>query len=148
MVEVILNKNGRKAEPMNINSAKRAEEFVNILRADKKGRITRATVPGHKGKMYAVTIRRSRGVMTSTCVTGGEECQGNKHNLCYHTIAALLASGNRGVPKVKLAFCDTEEHAQNLANLGGRYFPLRSAQSGKEAWVVASLVESTTEMVV
>lgn len=125
---------------MNIKSARRAQEFVNITTADNLNRVTTALVPGHNGKIYEVNISRtSRGGMVSTCKcqADGNDCPGSKNVICYHVLAALISSAAKLKPKVRLSFCDTKEAAQALVNMAGRMFPLKSKQSGKQVWAVA-----------
>jgi hypothetical protein len=125
---------------MNVKSARRAQEFVNIAESDSLNRVTRAIVPGHNGKSYEVRIARTtRGGMLSTCKCqpSGEDCPGSKNTICYHVLAALISSGTKLKPKVRLSFCETKEAAQALVNIAGRMFPLKSKQSGKQVWAVA-----------
>jgi hypothetical protein len=125
---------------MNVKSARRVAEFVNIIEADTLNRVTCASVPGHNGKTYEVRIARtSRGGMLSTCKcqADGGDCPGSKNAICYHVLAALVSSGARLNPKVRVAFCETKDAAQALVNIAGRMFPLKSKQSGKQIWAVA-----------
>jgi cysteine sulfinate desulfinase/cysteine desulfurase-like protein len=125
---------------MNVRSARRAAEFVNIMESDALNRVTCAAVPGHNGKTYEVRIARTtRGGMLSTCKcqVDGSDCPGSKNNMCYHVLAALVSSAARLKPKVRLSFCETKEAAQALVNIAGRMFPLKSKQSSKQVWAVA-----------
>lgn len=132
---------------MNIASAKRASEFVNIQKMDKRGRVTVALVPGHKGAWYKVIVSRKsiKGsqIMATKCecITDKAPCKGNSNKLCYHSLAAIMASANK--TKTKVSFCNTQKSASKLTNMGGSIFVVKSAQSDKEAWVV---VEDQTEI--
>jgi uncharacterized Zn finger protein len=123
---------------MNVTSARRVAEFVNINEKDDFNRATSALVPGHKGKVYEVKIQRtSSGRMLSSCKCGGKNCPGSENAICYHVLATLIASASNLKPKVRLSFCETKEAAQALVNIAGRKFSLKSKQSGKQVWVVA-----------
>jgi hypothetical protein len=123
---------------MNLTSARKVAEFVNITKTDEYNRVTEAIVPGHGSKSYTVKIKRtSRGKMTATCIcSDGSDCPGSKNSICYHSLAALISSAARA--KVRLSFCSSKTNAQNLANIAGKQFSLTSKQSGKQVWVVAA----------
>jgi hypothetical protein len=133
---------------MNITSAKRAAEFANIQKSDGRGRVTCALVPGHKGTWYEVLIRRfiQDGVQViatqCTCTRDKQPCKGNTNQICYHSLAAILAGAEK--TKVKVAFCKNKEAADKLANIGGTRHVVQSLQSQKMCWMVArDLVEAT-----
>jgi hypothetical protein len=126
---------------MNIISAKRASEFVNIQKTDSRGRVTQALVPGHRGVFYQVLVTRHNhdGVETiSTHCTYAKDklpCKGNSNNICYHSIAAIMAGADK--TKVKVSFCNTKEAAEKLGNIGGIFYSFRSLQSKKTVWLIA-----------
>lgn len=126
---------------MNITSAKRASEFVNIQKTDSRGRVTHALVPGHRGVFYQVLITRHNndGVETisthCTCTKDKTPCKGNSNNICYHSLAAIMAGAEQ--TKVKVSFCNTKEAAAKLGNIGGIFYAFRSLQSKKTAWMIA-----------
>ncbi len=133
---------------MNIISAKRAAEFANIQKMDSRGRVTHALVPGHKGAWYEVLIRRymQDGVQViatqCTCIKDKSPCKGNANNICYHSLAAILAGAEK--TKVKVSFCKTKEAAEKLANIGGTSHIVQSLQSQKTIWMIAKdLIEAT-----
>lgn len=134
---------------MNIVSARKAHEFVNIINVDNKGRVTKAIVPGHKGRSYEVRIGRRGSVVSAKCFCKSDDsdCKGNSGGVCYHVGAALLSSASKLVPKVKVAFCNNKTDAQKLVNIAGKMFLLRSAQSGKQVWVVVAQVLDPSELV-
>jgi hypothetical protein len=133
---------------MNIISAKRASEFANIHKTDSRGRVTHALVPGHRGAWYEVLVRRSiqNGVQViatqCTCTKDKQPCKGNSNQICYHSLAAIMAGADK--TKVKVAFCKTDKAAQKLANIGGVQYVVQSLQSHKTCWMVAKdLLEAT-----
>jgi hypothetical protein len=126
---------------MNIVSAKRAAEFANIQKTDNRGRVTSALVPGHGGTWYEVLIRRykKKGVQvigtSCTCTKDKTPCKGNANQLCYHSLAALLAGAEK--TKVKISFCEDKEAAEKLTNIGGASYAVQSLQSDKTVWMIA-----------
>lgn len=133
---------------MNTESARSASEFTNILKTDNRGRLLTALVPGHNGKVYEVSLKRFvkngiQGIGTKcVCHSDNVDCKGNANQICYHSLAAILAGANK--IKVKVAFCKTKEDADKLSNIGGDTYLLESVQSQKEAWMsVKDLTAST-----
>jgi hypothetical protein len=133
---------------MNIESARGASEFTNILKTDSRGRLIAALVPGHNGKMYEVTLHRTVKEGTQTigtkcvCQNDGSDCKGNANQICYHSLAAILAGAKK--TKVKVAFCKTREDADKLSNIGGDSYLLESVQSQKTAWMSVKDLLTTT----
>lgn len=133
---------------MNIISARRAAEFTNILKTDSRGRVTAALVPGHNGKLYDVLVVRSKKdgiqVIGTQCVCRGDKspCKGNANQLCYHSLAAILAGAEK--TGVRVAFCKSQKAADKLSNIGGSTYIIYSAQSQKHVWMSAiDLLEAT-----
>lgn len=133
---------------MNITSARRAAEFTNILKTDNRGRVTAALVPGHNGSIYEVLLKRTKKdgvqIVTTqcTCRNDKQPCKGNAHQLCYHSLAAILAGANKN--KVRIAFCEDQESADKLSNIGGTTYAVQSQQSQKTVWMsVKDLLEAT-----
>ena len=133
---------------MNVESARNAAEFTNSLKTDSRGRVTAGLVPGHNGKLYDVLLTRSKkdGVQIistqCTCRNDKTPCKGNANQLCYHSLAAILAGAAKN--KVRVAFCKTRESADKLSNIGGATCIVHSAQSQKEVWMSAKdLLEAT-----
>ena len=126
---------------MNIVSAKRAAEFANIQKTDSRNRVTHALVPGHKGAWYEVLIRRYMQdgvqVIATQCICTKDKapCKGNANNLCYHSLAAIIAGAEK--TKVRVSFCKDKEAADKLVNIGGTSHIVRSIQSEKEIWMIA-----------
>lgn len=123
---------------MNIQSARKVAEFVQVLKSDDEDRPYLFLVPGHQGRRYQVELERNGGLRAHCrCMTSappGQYCKGNFHTVCYHIGAAcLVAAETQG--KV-LSWCDNEDDAERLARVGGEVFAVRSAQSGTSAWGV------------
>lgn len=134
---------------MNIVSARKAYEFVNVIDVDSKGRVTKAVVPGHKGRSYEVKInRKGNSVLASChCKSDNSDCKGNSSGVCYHVGAALLLSASKLFPKVKVAFCNSKSDAQKLVNIAGKMFSLYSTQSEKQIWVVVVQVLDSSKLI-
>lgn len=133
---------------MNIVSARRVAEFVNIQKTDARGRVTRAIIPGHKGVWYEVLIRRSMKdsvqviSTTCTCTKDKTPCKGNENQICYHSLAAIMAGAEK--TKVRVSFCKSREAAEKLAHMGGTSHIVQSIQSQKEIWMnVKDLMKTT-----
>lgn len=134
---------------MNVISARKAHEFVDMVNVDNKGRITKAIVPGHKGRSYEVRIARRGGVILAQCFckSNNSECKGNSNSICYHVGAVLLASASRLITKVKISFCNNKLNAQKLANISGKIFLLRSRQSDKQIWIVITQALAPSKLI-
>jgi hypothetical protein len=77
-----------------------------------------------------------------TCIKDKSPCKGNANNICYHSLAAILAGAEK--TKVKVSFCKTKEAAEKLANIGGTSHIVQSLQSQKTIWMIAKdLIEAT-----
>ena len=119
---------------MNKQSARNVREFVAVVGRDDEDRPSVLRTPGHNGKVYEVTLTRSRCV-SATCVRiDGTACKGSSHAVCYHVQAACeVAAEDAGL---KLSWCDSQADAERLARIEGKTFCVESAQSGKRAWGV------------
>ena len=132
---------------MNIVSAKRASEFTNIQKTDSRGRVTHALVPGHKGVWYEVLIKRytkggTQFVSTQcTCTKDMKPCKGNLNNICYHSLAAIIAGAEK--TNVRVSFCETKDAAEKLTHIGGTSYVVHSLQSKKAAWMIARVLGTT-----
>ncbi len=119
---------------MNINSANKAAEFVACWQTDNKGRVEKATVPGHNARLYQVTFSRSgKRLLIEECINPdeGELCKGHKHSICFHALAALIhAAEKKGF---RLTFCSTLKEAKSV---GGTVIEVISAHSKKKGWIV------------
>jgi len=129
---------------MNLADAKSAIKFAKVLRRDAQGRIISIEVPGHEGKTYEVILRHEQGGLTTECLlstgNGYLPCQGNGHALCYHSLSAILFAASEKQISVKV--CQTKA-ATKIKNVYDEawVFPIRSRQSGKEAYVVMEVSE-------
>lgn len=121
---------------MNVQSARNAREFVQVLKSDDEGRPYLFLVPGHQGRRYQVELERNGGLRAHCrCMTGappGQYCKGNFYTVCYHILAACLVAAE--AQGKELSWCDSEANAERLARTGGEVFTIRSAQSGRSAW--------------
>lgn len=127
---------------MNVQSARNAKEFVQVLKSDSEGRPQMFLVPGHRGRRYRIVLERNSGLQ-AFCYRGkgtlGNEpedhtCDGNSHAVCYHVLAACLVAAE--VQGKTLSWCDSQADAKRLARVGGKVFTVKSAQSGTSAWGV------------
>jgi len=89
-------------------------------------------VPGHEGRQYRV---RKTNPLGFTCHEGRRPCWGNSSGVCYHVLAAAIYIA-REKYKAELALCGSKRKARLLARLGGQAKRIRSAQSGRDFWVV------------
>lgn len=124
-----------------------AKKFVGVTQRDKQGRPKVLVSPGSNGKRYQIIVRRLHQTSTITLEcrletgAGYLECLGNsrqkvrqQETICYHAMAAFdYVVGEKGL---KAHWCQSEEKANKLANLGGKVFIVRSHQNGAIAWVV------------
>jgi hypothetical protein len=123
---------------MNIESAKKAAEFVRLCAFDERGRIVHATVPGHDSELYSVEFDRVDGLgeanllIVKSCCSDKGHCKGLRSSICYHAIAALMAAAKN----YTLSFCKHKADAVNLMRFGGDKSCLVSEPSGKRFWIV------------
>jgi len=121
---------------VNKSSARKVSEFCQIWSRDQEDRASVVFVPGHDGHRYVVYIERN-GSIGVRCLRQDvrAECKGNSNgHICYHALAALeVAAEDQGMT---VAWCESEQAAKNLANLGGKVFCVKSLQGSGEAWGV------------
>jgi hypothetical protein len=124
-----------------MNRIEKARSIVNaglvgVLQRDNEGRPRVLRVPGSEGKSYQVIIRR-KGFLSCECnmetgTLGYTPCEGNKKTVCYHAIAALLASaGDR-----RVVICTDLVTAKRVSNLGGTIYEIKSWNGGRPIWIV------------
>ena len=125
---------------MNMTSARKVAEFVNLCDFDEKNRVVTALVPGHQSNWYNVPFERltinNEKIIKVHCSNHetGEQCKGNLSSICYHCIAALIhAAGKKGF---SLSFCSKQDKAEKLLRLDGCIVPIISALSQKKQWIV------------
>ncbi len=122
---------------MNIKSARKVSEFVSCWKHDEKGRVQKATVPGHNARLYQVTFSRNgKQLVIDECINPdeGEMCKGHKHSICFHALAALIHAASE--KEFRLSFCESLEEAEKIKRTGGTIVELISAHSKKKCWVV------------
>ena len=123
-----------------VQKAKNALPFIGITQRDKNGKPKTLVVPGSKGKKYRVILRREGGIITAECAKelghlGYENCKGNSHSLCYHSIAAIEFSLREA--GFKSHWCETEKDAQRLFNaIGGTIFMAKSHSCNVMAFIL------------
>lgn len=109
-----------------VKEARAAARFVQIITRDAQGRAKTLYVPGHDGRKYQVILRHiqvdGRNVLTAECrmdarQLGYKPCQGNGRTVCYHAMAAVIASAQDGGYKV--AFSEDPNVAVRLSHMGG-----------------------------
>lgn len=103
---------------MNVESAKKAAEFVSVAKVLPNGEIYR--VPGHDGRVYFVRLLRTEKGIEATCrQSDRSSCLGNTCHgtVCYHTLAALIASHKKAGKQTWCKLFSTKEDAEKLANI-------------------------------
>jgi len=109
-----------------VKEARAATKFTQIITRDAQGKPKTLYVPGHDGKRYQVIVRRiqvaGRNVVTTECRQdagrlGYKPCPGNGRTVCYHAMAAVIASAADSGYKV--AFSDDANAAVRLSHMGG-----------------------------
>jgi len=95
-------------------------------------------VPGSHGRRYVVYRRKGTTQFECHRDLGGhgmEACPGNSNGtVCYHVMAAIIAAAREKGQWV--SFCEKQEDAERLANLGGKVWPIFSAQGKGQLWLV------------
>lgn len=135
---------------MNVNSAKKAVEFVTLAKNLADGTVYR--VPGHNRRVYFVKVspdwENENGLTVHvTCrrVVKGRriECPGNsKHTICYHALAAVLFHFKDDSPRI----CESVDDAERLARIKGRVIRIESTQgSGLTGVVVRGMYKKEKE---
>lgn len=113
---------------MNTESARAAKEFAKIVRRD-PGNVVIVQVPGHNGNHYYVKVTER----TVACKrSNGTPCPSiGTSTLCYHSLAAWEYVHE------PVSWCDCEQKAKKLENLGNHAVEVRSTQGrGAKAWAV------------
>lgn len=129
-----------KTLKVRVQKAKQALSFIGVTQRDKNGKPKTLIVPGSNGAKYQVILRRSGRVITAECAKelgqlGCENCKGNSHSLCYHSIAAIEFSLREA--GFKSHWCETEEDAQRLFNaLGGTIYLAKSHNCNAMAFIL------------
>lgn len=116
---------------MNTTEARKVLGFTSIARREPDGAVI-VKVPGHNGRFYFVKVTER----TITCRFNGKHGPKNCPSVgtgtpCYHSLSAY--------EKVHgpVLWCETEEDAKKLENLGKHKVEVRSTQdSGAVAWAV------------
>jgi len=129
---------------MNTRSARHASEFIRICDYDASGKVRTAMCPGHECKVYQVSLDRTDMAIRSHCldVDEGEKCKGNKHGVCYHTLAVIIHAAWKSGAKV--AFCDNEQGAKTRATLGGQIIKVMSLDSPDRISIFAIVERNQT----
>jgi hypothetical protein len=124
-----------------MNRIEKARSIVNaglvgVLQRDNEGRPQVLRVPGSEGKSYQVIIRRKDFLSCECSMETGNlgytPCEGNKKTVCYHSIAALLASAGERIVVV----CTDRVTAKKVSNLGGKVHEVKSWNGGRPIWIV------------
>lgn len=116
---------------MNTTEARKVLGFTSIARHEPDGAVI-VKVPGHNGRFYFVRVTER----TVTCRFNGKHGPKNCPSVgtgtpCYHSLAAY--------EKVHgpVLWCETEEDARKLENLGKHRVEVRSTQDSRAvAWAV------------
>lgn len=117
---------------MNTAEARKIKDFATIVRDEPDGaKIVK--VPGHNGRSYFVRVT-SRTVTCRFVGKRGERmsCPSTgSGTICYHALAAYEKVHSN------ILWCETEEDARKLENLGKHRVEVRSTQdSSAKAWAV------------
>lgn len=126
--------------PKRIDEARALARFAKIIRDT--GGVFEIQLPGHQAKRYRVILRWVKTgkdwILQSECGVethcGHMDCKGNQFNVCYHTIAAVIAMAESH--KKQVSFAATEAKATKLVNIKNRAVRLLSKQSFEYIWVV------------
>ena len=128
---------------MNKEAARKISEFVRLCDYDEQGKLLHAVVPGHEAQWYQVEFDRQRQTPNSLptvrchCHNSdeGEQCKGNRHGVCYHSLGALIAAAKK--KGFALILCETLADAQSvLALVKTHIVQVTSKQSGKSVFAV------------
>jgi len=127
--------------PSRVEEARALARFAKIH--DDNGRKFTVTMTGHDDKRYMVILKWIKTgkdwALESECLLdtshGHEACKGNRFNVCYHTMAAVIAVANSH--KTKVAFTVNAEDAFRLANLKKSAHRVISRQSVEYIWMVS-----------
>jgi hypothetical protein len=125
-----------------LEDARAALRFANIIERDYKGRVKVVAVPGHGGRRYEVILRwRPMGV-TVECrqdqTLGYQPCPSqasNQKRLCYHALASVtLALREQGFA---VAWAKDRVGLRRLRNVhAGNIFWVMPWQSNNQVWVL------------
>lgn len=127
-----------------VQTASKASTFAQVGETNRAGKNV-VIVPGHDGKRYQTILHRMKiagvPVVHAECLIYTDRgtpgaCQGNHASVCYHAMAAVIATA--GLQDKSVAFCHNQQDAMRLKNLtGGTVFAIVSKQSGRAVWAVS-----------
>ena len=132
----------QKNFPNRVKEARALAKFAKIVKDN--GKVFEVLLPGHEAKNYRVILKwlKTTGgeyILQSECHLhcgfGWRDCRGNSYNVCYHSLAAVVAIAE--AHDANVAFALTEKDANRLVNMNTNANRLISKQSVKCVWIVS-----------